>query len=76
MVLDSRMQASSVTMSWTGVWLALEMIAAYCVRAGKGGRLAIPGKDAVSGVPTRALVVTVMDEPAQLVLPGGENGTD
>ncbi|KAI4221016.1 MAG: hypothetical protein L6R36_007194 [Xanthoria steineri] len=75
-VLDNRIQGTSVTMSWTGVWLALEMITAHCVRAGKGGRLAIPGKDAVSGVPTRALVVTVMDEPVQLVLPGGGNGTD
>ncbi|KAI4220258.1 MAG: hypothetical protein LQ349_008137 [Xanthoria aureola] len=76
MVLDSRIQATSIASSWTGVWLALEMIAAYCVRAGKGGRLAIPAKDAVTGAPSRALIVTIMDEPAQLVLPGGENDTD
>ena len=75
-VLDSRIPTTSVASSWTGVWLALEMIAAHCVRAGKGGRLAIPAKDAVTGLPSRVLIATIMDEPAQLVLPGGENDTD
>lgn len=60
--------------SWANVWLHIGLINAGCVRQGKGGRAGIPGKDP-SGFFTQDLVVTVMDEPAQLALPGNENNT-
>lgn len=58
------------------MWFAAEAIAAGCVRAGKGGRAPVAGKYPVTGAKSEDLVVTIMDEPSQLKLPGGENARD
>lgn len=64
----------TVTSNWFSVWYAAEHATARCVRAGRGGNISVKGTTA-GGQHTGLLRVSIMDEPAHLLLPGENNGT-
>ena len=74
MVIDTEDESElTVTSSFFRVWWAAEHATAKCVRASKAGYIPIAGSFGPERQPTGVLRVTIEDEPAQLVLPGGNN---
>ncbi|KAL8947458.1 MAG: hypothetical protein Q9222_006262 [Ikaeria aurantiellina] len=76
MVIDIGPTQMVVTSSFLQVWYAAELVVAGCVRgARKGGQASVKGTFGVLKRPTDALKITIMDEPAQIALPGVINET-
>ncbi|KAL8934716.1 MAG: hypothetical protein Q9216_005766 [Gyalolechia sp. 2 TL-2023] len=71
-IIDTASPSKLSITSWFGVWVAISLVNAGCVRQGKGGKYAVPGKDQY-GNPTKDLTVAIMDEPPGLALPGNQN---
>lgn len=65
----------TVVTTWSDVWMAVEVVNAKCVRAGRGGHAIVAAAIPGSAIPTSDLSVTIMDEPKSLALPGRSNDT-
>ncbi|KAL8784901.1 MAG: hypothetical protein Q9213_003714 [Squamulea squamosa] len=70
-VIDS---VRSVSSSWAKIWIAAEILAAACIRAGKGGQVSALATIPTLGreIPVPYLRVRVMEEPRHVSLPPGE----